>query len=74
MPKHSASSNFCPSVEIIPAEKVKLISWQSNERFLIMKRSRQYLLLAGLGEYLRNLREESDKEGLRSKRPGEKIT
>ena len=58
MLKHQNSNKQPFMAEIIPARDLKLIPWEEEEKFLIVKRVKEKLILTGLRKYLRNIRRE----------------
>jgi len=43
-------------VEIIPARKIKIVPWQSNESLVVYTRIKNTILLVGLEKYLKGLK------------------
>jgi len=53
MSKHHNSKKVYPVIEIIPANKLELIPWESKEKFLVLRRANGKLIISGLREFLR---------------------
>ena len=49
--------------EIIPIQRLRLISSQQEEKFLVVKRVKNRFMLAGLTEYLKNIGAGQEKAG-----------
>lgn len=58
--QHQDNKKLYHLTEIIPAERLKLASLNQGERFLIAKREKNRIILAGLGDYLREIKEQKE--------------
>lgn len=58
MSRHQDNIKLYSMPEIIPAAKLKLVPWEKDEEFLIVKKARKKLIVTGLREYLACLKTE----------------